>query len=41
MLYYLGDGEDPRYPPPAGWRRLLADEAARLGWDTYREVPGE
>lgn len=32
QLYYDGDGEDDRCPPPAGWQRLLADEAARVGW---------
>lgn len=31
-LYYKGDGEWSDYPPPDGWRDLLAAEAARLGW---------
>jgi hypothetical protein len=31
-VYYKGDGEDPEYPPPDGWRELLAAQAARLGW---------
>ena len=33
-VYYEGDGEDEEYPPPAGWRTILAAEADRLGWDT-------
>lgn len=35
-LYYRGDGEHPDYPPPDGWRDLLAAEAERIGWATYR-----
>lgn len=35
-LYYNGDGEDPDCPPPDGWRELLAVEAQRIGWATYR-----
>lgn len=31
-LYYEGDGEDPDYPPPYGWQRMLAEQSARLGW---------
>lgn len=33
-LYYEGDGEDPDWPPPPGWRELLCVEADRLGWQT-------
>jgi hypothetical protein len=33
-LYYEGDGENPKAPPPQDWRRLLAAEAARIGWTT-------
>lgn len=33
-LYYRGDGEDPDYPPPAGWRELISKHAVRLGWDS-------
>lgn len=32
-LYYHRDGEDQNFPPPDGWRELLAAEATRLGWD--------
>lgn len=32
QLYYDGDGESEGYPPPDGWRVLLAAEAARIGW---------
>jgi len=31
-LFYEGDGDDPSYPPPAGWRAMLREEAARRGW---------
>lgn len=31
-LYYRGDGEDPDFPPPDGWRELLAEQAKRIGW---------
>lgn len=31
-LYYEGDGEDPDWPPPAGWRDVLLAEATRIGW---------
>ena len=31
-LYYQGDGEDPEWPAPEGWRELLGRQAARLGW---------
>lgn len=33
-LYYLGDGEHEEWPPPAGWRELMAAEAQRIGWRT-------
>lgn len=35
FLYYRGDGEHSDYPPPVGWRQLLAAEAERIGWATY------
>lgn len=35
-LCYRGDGEHSDYPPPHGWRDLLAAEAQRIGWATYR-----
>jgi hypothetical protein len=31
-LYYDGDGEGADYPPPDGWRELVAAEAQRVGW---------
>lgn len=34
-LYYQGDGESDEWPPPDGWRLLLAEQATRLGWETY------
>jgi hypothetical protein len=37
-IYYHGDGEDPEWPPPVGWRELLAAEAERIGWTSYVEV---
>jgi hypothetical protein len=38
-LSYEGDGENPKWPPPPGWRETLAAEAERLGWQgpTARE----
>lgn len=38
-LYYEGDGEDPAWPPPAGWERLLAAEAERIGWEGPKVDP--
>ncbi|WP_372344766.1 hypothetical protein [Streptomyces sp. KL116D] len=38
MLYYKGDGEDPAFEPPSGWRETLRVEAARIGWRTYETV---
>jgi hypothetical protein len=36
-LYYKGDGEWEDYPPPEGWREILAAEAERIGWTSpYR-----
>lgn len=32
-LFVEGDGEDPEHPLPPGWKRILADTAAELGWD--------
>jgi hypothetical protein len=44
-LYYQGDGEGGDYPPPNGWREILAAESERIGWrnlyearDAIREV---
>lgn len=39
MLYYRGDGEDDDYPPPAGYRELLREQAERVGWATYGYTP--
>lgn len=39
MLYYRGDGEDPDYPPPDGYRELLRATAERIGWATYGYEP--
>jgi hypothetical protein len=36
LLMYESDGEDLDCPPPDGWRDLLAAEAGRIGWATYR-----
>ena len=37
-VYYIGDGEDEDYPPPAGWRELVNAQSVRLGWNPlYRE----
>jgi hypothetical protein len=33
-LFYHRDGVDPEWPPPPGWKELLAEQAARLGWRT-------
>lgn len=41
MIYYHVDGEDADYPPPAGWRDLLREQAQRLGWATYGYQPTE
>lgn len=39
QLYYRGDGESEDYPPPDGWRDMLAEQAERLGWRTpYRKI---
>jgi len=35
-LYYEGDGESKDWPPPNNWRRLLREQAERIGWQTYR-----
>ena len=34
-LYYIGDGENPEWPPPPGGFEILLVEAKRIGWDTY------
>ncbi len=34
-VYYEGDGEDPEWPPPAGWRALVNAQAVRLGWEPF------
>jgi hypothetical protein len=31
-VYYRGDGEDKRFPPPADWREILQGQCWRLGW---------
>lgn len=31
-IYYKGDGEDPTYPAPAGWRLRLEAIARCIGW---------
>lgn len=35
FLYYRGDGEDPNFEPPQGWREALNREAGRMGWRSY------
>jgi hypothetical protein len=35
QLYYRGDGEDKDFPPPNGYRELLAAQAQRIGWGTF------
>ena len=41
-VYADADGEDPSRPMPGGWRRLLREEADRLGWGSYGdELAGE
>lgn len=35
-LYVEGDGERDDVPLPDGWREMLAVQALRLGWETYR-----
>lgn len=37
-LYYEGDGDSEEFPPPDGWRQMLADEAARLGWRSVHDA---
>jgi hypothetical protein len=32
-LFVPGDGDGPQQPLPAGWRSLLDEHAARLGWE--------
>lgn len=39
MLYYRGDGEDPEWPPPSGYREMLTVQAKRLHWATYGYTP--
>jgi hypothetical protein len=31
-VYMKGDGEDPEWPAPDGWRELVDAHAERLGW---------
>lgn len=40
-IYMRGDGEDEEFPPPADWRRIVNQQAERLGWEpSYRlETP--
>jgi FAD/FMN-containing dehydrogenase len=40
-VYYKGDGEDPDYPAPDGWRTLLNRQAARLGWHCHHDDAAE
>jgi hypothetical protein len=35
-LYVPGDGEWDSHPLPDGWRQLLAAEAERIGWVSYK-----
>ncbi|MBO0707932.1 MAG: hypothetical protein J2P44_06160 [Candidatus Dormibacteraeota bacterium] len=32
-LMVENDGDDPDHPFPPGWKRILADAAAELGWE--------
>lgn len=38
-LYVPGDGEWKTPPLPDGWRELLADQAQRIGWNSYGVKP--
>lgn len=38
FLYVPGDGERAEPVLPEGWRGLLAVEAERIGWETYRSA---
>jgi hypothetical protein len=38
-LTYPGYGEWAEYPPPVGYREILAAQAARIGWRTYGYEP--
>jgi hypothetical protein len=35
-LYVEGDGENPEFAFPKGWRNKVRREAERRGWDSYR-----
>jgi hypothetical protein len=39
MLFFEGDGENEEWPPPAGWRETLREQAERIGWRTYGYEP--
>lgn len=39
MLYYPTDGENPEWPPPAGWREMLRAQAERIDWASYGYEP--
>lgn len=41
FLYYKGDGEYEDFPPPDGWRALLAAEAERVGFMSYATAKAE
>jgi hypothetical protein len=30
---YSSDGDDEAFPPPPGWRELVDEQSARLGWE--------
>jgi hypothetical protein len=32
-ITYIGDGEWRDYPPPDNWRKIVDDQARRLGWE--------
>lgn len=32
-VYYEGDGEDSKCPPPDGWRETVNAQSRRLGWE--------
>ena len=35
-IYYEGDGENPEWPAPLGWREMLDRQKRRIGWDAER-----
>lgn len=34
-VYYEGDGENPEWPPPDGWRQMVDAQSRRLGWEPF------